>query len=52
MIVAFVCSVNGRSNPLTEHIFSSDNPFDIHELVRNLIIVFVVSASSKYLYTA
>ena len=31
-IVAFVYSINGRSNPVTELTFSSENPFDIHEL--------------------
>ena len=31
-ILAFVYSINGRSNPVTELIFSLDNPFDVHEL--------------------
>ena len=31
-ILVFVYSINERSNPVTEPIFSLDNPFDIHEL--------------------
>ena len=49
-ILAFSYSINGCSNPVTELIFSLDNPFDIHELAWNLIIVFETSTSSKYLY--
>ena len=32
MLLAFVYSINGRSNPAIELIFPLDNPFDIHEL--------------------
>ena len=39
-ILAFVYSISGRLNPATELIFSLDNPFYIHELPWNLIIVF------------
>ena len=31
-ILAFVYSINERSNPVIELILSLDNPFDIHEL--------------------
>ena len=46
-ILAFLYSINGRSNPVTELIFSLDNPFDIYELACNSIRVFETSAFIK-----